>query len=203
MSELGRAQARQTGWELGDKGISVVYTSPFLRCLETTRGILGGMEERRAELAQEGGEVVLDQRRSMPGEVRVRVEEGLQEYLNPKWFPVRPLFTHHTRDTLGGLEPGHQSRLTPVYPETTQDMLERFLRMSPLLVGSHDEGDAILVVTHGCGVEGLAVGLLGTSVWEDFFIAEVGFCSLTEVHRREGRWTMGLTASTAHLDQPQ
>lgn len=65
-AERGVEQARLAGRVLQGKGISKLYTSPFLRCVQTAQAIaeeLGGLP--------------------------VHVEDGMAEYLNPNWCTRR------------------------------------------------------------------------------------------------------------------
>jgi len=66
LSEAGRAQAAALARSLADEGIGRLFSSPFLRCIETA-----------APLAERLG-------------LPIRPEPGLSEWLNREWFAESP-----------------------------------------------------------------------------------------------------------------
>jgi len=85
-AERGVEQARLAGRALQGKGISKIYTSPFLRCVQTAHAIaeeLGGLP--------------------------VHVEDGMAEYLNPDWCTQSGRRRHGQRGGRGARRP-----LTPL-----------------------------------------------------------------------------------------
>ncbi|KAI9030946.1 histidine phosphatase superfamily [Phycomyces nitens] len=157
LSSTGHRQAEQTGSRLVDllldrgikpqKALVVIYTSPFLRCVETAIGIASGMAKHHTQ--EQAGSLLRP---------ILRLDLGLGEWLSDKFFnevcpaqlmisrrqealarrqamtyaaaahPHR-LFPKGSLDTLPPLiiDYGHHSMCTEFnYPESYPEMLDRF-----------------------------------------------------------------------------
>jgi hypothetical protein len=126
LTENGKQQAVKTGKFLKDKNISTIYTSPFLRCVQTTIGILEGMECTSSTTTTS---TTTETTETTAPLVVVKVEAGLGEFLNANWFDKDPVLPPSTWEHLPGLDPTYESVLRPVYPETSTAMMVRYSRI--------------------------------------------------------------------------
>jgi len=170
LSEEGVRQARETGERLRGEGIRHIYSSPFLRAVETAHHI--------AE--------VLD--------LPIRIEQGAGEWLNPRWFSQTPEIASAAE--LAGRFPRvdieYESIVLPSYPETGEEAFARAGRAARLLAEGH-RGD-LLLVGHGHSVVGMSWGLLNGR--PDI---HAGLCALVKIGRHNGAWRLELNGDTSHL----
>ena len=68
LSPDGVVQAQETGKRLRGEGIRYIFSSPFLRTVETAHYIAEAID------------------------VPIYIEEGASEWLNPEWFSALPAF---------------------------------------------------------------------------------------------------------------
>jgi broad specificity phosphatase PhoE len=170
LSEDGVQQARETGERLRNEGIRHIFASPFLRTVETAHYI--------AE--------ILD--------LRVSIEHGACEWLNPAWFAQAPvtLPAEEMAERFPRVDPEYTPVVIPRYPETAEEAFLRAGRAARLLA-ERNPGD-LLLVGHGHSVVGMSWGLLGTR--PDI---HTGLCGLVKVERRGGSWRLALNGDTSHL----
>lgn len=172
LSPDGVVQARQLAERLEHEDISALFTSPFLRTVETTNQI--------AELL----------------DLPIFLEPGLSEWFNPEWFPAAPETT--PSDSLAERFPRvdltYSSRIQPRYPETEDDAMRRSAEAAHSIARHFSE--SVLLVGHGVSVAGATVGLDADAV-----IRECGLCCLFKVVRHTGKWRMELCADVSHLDE--
>ncbi|HIK36619.1 MAG TPA: histidine phosphatase family protein [Geminocystis sp. M7585_C2015_104] len=151
LSEKGKIQAEKLGKRLKKEGIERILASPFLRTIQTAHII--------AEILG----------------LKVCLEAGLGEWLNPNWMTSPPLL--HPREELEGVYPRidwrYVSQIFPVYPETEEEVLTRMRKMTELLVTQFS--GHILVVGHGITVAGIVESLVGK------VDISPSFCSLTKI----------------------
>ncbi|HLU99914.1 MAG TPA: histidine phosphatase family protein [Acidobacteriota bacterium] len=178
LSEEGRRQARETGRRLVRENITHIWSSPFLRCVETAQLIADEMNGS------------------------FKLEEGLSEWLNPEWFSYRP----DTRDPewlqrrYSRLDTGYESAVRATFPETRSQMLERVGRAVDRLVNL--EHGNILLVGHGASVQGSVARLLEVDLREKGdLLLSIPCCSLVRLNREKASWSLELKADTAHLSQ--
>jgi broad specificity phosphatase PhoE len=162
LSEEGRLQARETGLFLQDKPVECIYSSPFLRAVETASGV--------AEVLN----------------VPIRIEHGLCELLKAEWFPGPPdyLTPHDLQRRFPHIDPSYTSRVQPTYPEVEEngDVGRRCrLAIDAMLA---DEWTSALWIGHGASVGGIGWALTG-------HVNHVCFnlCGLTGWHGQPGAWT--------------
>mmetsp|Transcript_11529 Transcript_11529/g.35253 ORF Transcript_11529/g.35253 Transcript_11529/m.35253 type:complete len:227 (+) Transcript_11529:89-769(+) len=177
LTERGLSQAQSLAERLKDENISHIFVSPFLRCIETANKV--------AELL----------------DLPLKVEHGACEYLNRAWFEEMPKL--HDRETLEKrfprLDRTYKSYHSMSFPETVDDVRDRCSRTIDHLVRSYGQDGNILVVSHGLGVEMLAVGLVPKAR-----IRWVTYCSLVECLKSStGVYSIGANADTSFLEQPQ
>jgi broad specificity phosphatase PhoE len=163
LTKRGQKQARETGLYLADKNIKAIYTSPFSRCLETTKYVLEGIRAKEEQLG-------------ICHERKIRIENGLSEFHNEKWFREKPQF-YHNAHILEEKDESYQSMMEPNFPETTQAMLKRYSTIGRRLASHHaeDEG-SLLLVTHGFAIDPITKELLKDN---EIMILEASYCCLT------------------------
>jgi broad specificity phosphatase PhoE len=170
LSEDGVRQAQQTGNRLVGEDIRYVFSSPFLRAVETAYHIASALD------------------------LPVYVERGASEWLNPAWFdgmpPLIPPQALARRFPL--VDPHYESVLTPQYPETAQVASARAGETSQLLA-AHYRGNMV-IVGHGHSVQGMSWGLL-----PDRPSISTGLCALVKIERQESGWRLALNGDTGHL----
>lgn len=161
LSENGVVQARDVGVYLKDKRIAAMYSSPFLRAVQTAQAIY-----------QETG-------------VRFRVEPALSEWLNPAWFPEKPdlITPEEVRREYCGCEASYRSRAVVTYPEPNEGV-EMYRRVKGFLEGlDKEEAGNVVLVGHGATVTQAARALWGSAEGLD-----AKLCSITEFEKVDGHW---------------
>ncbi len=138
LSEEGHEQARETGLFLRERGgVDVIYTSPFLRAVETAGGV--------AEILN----------------VPIRIENGLCEALKAEWFEVVPnyLSAEQLAERFPTIDLDYTSRVHPVYPEdeAAGDVGARCKRTVDALL--REDWTRTLWVGHGASVGGIGWAL--------------------------------------------
>lgn len=172
LSPDGVIQARQLADRLQQEDISALFTSPFLRTVETTNQI---------------AEVL---------ELPIYLEPGLSEWFNPKWFPAAPetMPSDLLVDRFPRIDLTYSSRIRPSYPETENEAMRRSAEAAHAIVKQFSE--PVLLIGHGVSVAGATAGLDSEAV-----IRECGLCCLFKVVRNSGgKWNMELCADVSHLD---
>ncbi|MBR8827154.1 MAG: histidine phosphatase family protein [Gomphosphaeria aponina SAG 52.96 = DSM 107014] len=170
LSADGVLQGRELGKRLQSENITHIFSSPFLRAIQTAN-----------EVAE-----VLD--------LPIKIEAGLSEWLNCDWMGAMPATC--PREILQAEYPridwGYGSRIFPQYPESEEMMLKRTGETVKILVKEFTED--ILLVGHGASVVGTTRGLvLGTP------IINASLCCLVKVVRNGNLWEMLLNGDTSHL----
>jgi broad specificity phosphatase PhoE len=170
LAPAGVQQARETGERLRGEGIKHIYSSPFLRAVETAHHIAEALD------------------------LPIRIERGLCEWLNPRWFARMPEID--TPEAISGRFPridlAYESLVLPRYPETDEEAFARAGRAARLLAERY-RGD-LLLVGHGHSVVGMSWGLLKgrPDIHADL-------CALIKIGRYDGAWKLELNGDTCHL----
>jgi broad specificity phosphatase PhoE len=137
LSPDGVIQAQQLAQRLKREKIAHIFSSPFLRTIQTAQEIA----------------TVLD--------LPIKIERGLGEWLNPNWMTEMP--TTHPKELLIQEYPcidwDYTSRVIPQYPETEEQMLLRSSETARKL--TEDFMGSLLFVCHGPLVLGTTIGLVG------------------------------------------
>jgi broad specificity phosphatase PhoE len=170
LAEAGVQQARETGERLRGEGIEHIFSSPFLRAVETAHHIAEALD------------------------LPIHVEQGLCEWLNPRWFsrmpettPVKAMARRFPR-----LVVQDAPVVRPRYPETAEEAFVRAGRAARLLAQKHSGN--LLLVGHGHSVVGMSWGLLAD---RPKIYAEL--CALIAIERQNGAWRLALNGDTSHL----
>ncbi len=168
LSSAGKRQAEETGEFLKGRGIEVVYSSPFLRTLQTSQIIAERID------------------------ARVRPEDGFSEWLNPEWFRGRPeLLDPRTRAArFSRVDAGYRSQGRALFPEPDENvqMFARLRRTLDVILPEHD--GEVLVVCHGAVVHLAERCLVGS----ERRLSD-RTCAVNRIVRRGDRWHVALVAS--------
>lgn len=161
LSAEGRQQAYETGLFLADKGIDVIYCSPFLRAVETAAGIAAVLN------------------------TPIRIEHGLAEIMKIEWFPVKPdyLSAESLKKQFPLIDDTYTPRVFPDYPENEHNgqMDARCAQTIAQLLS--DKWQSAVWIGHGSSVGSVGVNLVGHT-------EEVCFkmCGLTGWTREGTNW---------------
>lgn len=144
LSKTGLRQAGDIADALRGEAIDHVFSSPFLRALQTAH-----------PLAAELG-------------LPLRVEPGLSEWLNPEWFEAAPRWMSRTEAAarFPQVDTGYIAAVHPDFPEPseTKHVYERVGRTLNVLLDRYPEGN-VAFFAHGAslaqGIAGLIGGLEG------------------------------------------
>lgn len=171
LSPDGVEQAKRVGRRLASEGIRHIFSSPFLRAVETAHHIAEAVD------------------------APVYLEPGIGELLFADWFdttpealPLEELVRRFPR-TMAGHRPVHQ----PEHPETIEEAFRRSVATAEALAERYE--GPLLLVGHGASITGIARGLVPTL--EAF---DCALCSLFKLVS-DGAWRMDLCGDVSHLDE--
>lgn len=197
LTPTGFEQAAATGRTLREHRLDAIYTSPFLRCVQTATAIVEAMG---------------------PGAPPIHVEPGLGEWLFNRWFSTQPVDGEMATAALqqahggaldatshqpiwdsderravmreaGGWEQPYQ-RLA--FPESLPQVSGRY---TSTLEALREAAPYALLVTHGFGVQAMA-----EHASEGKEIDDPAYCSLTRMRRLGGEdWSCDLICRVEHL----
>ena len=172
LTEKGRSQAMRLAQRLAADKITRIYSSPYLRAVETA--------DRIAEVTKS----------------QIRVESGLGEMLCPDWFPSAPeiLPVAQLQERFPRVDRTYDSTVAPVYPENRQDVNARTNRVVERLVG--EERGSVVIVGHGATVQGFVTCLTGNES-----NAVVELASLTKLAWDGKAWLLAREGDSSHLDE--
>ncbi|MEC4891438.1 MAG: histidine phosphatase family protein [Oscillatoria sp. PMC 1051.18] len=174
LSEDGVIQAKELGQRLKNENISHIFSSPFLRTVQTAYQVAEALD------------------------LPIKLEAGLSEWLNPEWMSAMPekLPLEILAQKYPRIDLSYNSRLIPEYPESNETVMERTAITVKKLVAEFAED--ILLVGHGASVLGTATGLVGGSP-----TVNASLCCLVKIVRQRKGWKMELNGDTAHLSQSE
>lgn len=175
LSEDGFMQAAELGQRLKSENISHIFSSPFLRTIQTAN-----------EVAK-----ILN--------IPIKLEAGLSEWHNPDWMSESP--ETHPQDFLTAEFPlidwNYQSCVFPQYPESKAEVCRRTAATVKQLLDQFSSD--ILIVGHGASVFGVTKSFIPDV--PDF---KVSLCSLTKVVRdQDHNWGLEFCADNTHLSQTE
>ncbi len=173
LSDDGMIQAQQLAERLKMEKIDCIFTSPFLRTVQTANAVA----------------VKLD--------LSIKLETGLSEWLNSDWMSEEP--KRLTIRALAKLFPRIDASYTPIiaatYPETQAQTRKRSGLTARCLAAEHFPKH-ILLVGHGTSVKGAVIGLVG-DIADDG--EKVRLCSLFKAIRQDPGWLLELRGDNSHL----
>jgi broad specificity phosphatase PhoE len=167
---LAAVQAELLGQRLKNEPITHIFSSPFLRAIQTANCAAEALN------------------------LQIKIESGLSEWLNPQWMsyppetqPPKILREHYPR-----IDWNYSSRMIPQYPENEATVWERTGETARKLVAEFSEN--ILLVGHAVSVVGSAAGLVGGNP-----TVNTSLCCLVQLVRIDEKWEMKLNGDTSHL----
>ncbi len=172
LSADGFVQAQELAERLKGERISHIFTSPFLRTVQTANQV--------AE--------ILD--------LPLKLEWGLCEWLNPEWMTQMPetLPREVLAQEFPRIDLSYHSRVMPKYPESDEDCVQRAGETARQLADEFSE--EILLVGHGASVIGATMGLAVDAAETEL---SAGLCCLYKLVRQGKKWDMELKGDRSHL----
>jgi broad specificity phosphatase PhoE len=174
LSDDGLIQATELGKRLKQENIAHIFSSPFLRTIQTADRV-----------AQE-----LD--------LPIKIEAGLSEWFNPHWMTEAPqthpknfLAEHYSR-----IDWNYSSKIIPQYPENEETVMLRTAQTARQLITEFSED--ILLVGHGISVLGVTRGLVKGNP-----IVNASLCCLVKLVFYKDIWEMELNGDVSHLSQSE
>lgn len=158
LTKAGHEQAHLTGEAIRTNApVDFIFTSPFVRCVETAAGIA----------AAHGGTPA------------ILVEHGLCEWLCTKWFPTAPslLSAAELRKMAPTIDESYTSLEQPTHGEPQSAMIARYVRTFRAIVAhAASRGANIAIVTHGYGIYAIQ-----DHVSDIMEVPEPHYCCLTRI----------------------
>jgi broad specificity phosphatase PhoE len=175
LSVEGRRQAGALARRLSDEPLAHLFSSPFLRCVESAAAIGCG--------------------RDLP----VKIEAGLSEWLNRDWFNGIPelLSIEALAARYRCIDGGYRALGLARYGESGEEALRRSAKVARQLVVRYSGN--LLLVGHGASVLGALTGLLGCS--DTDVIPDTPYGGLSRLVRKDkdGAWQADFVADVSHL----
>jgi broad specificity phosphatase PhoE len=171
LSPEGMKQAELIAQRLQAEPIDFIFSSPYLRALQTAHPIAEAL--------------------NLP----LYVEAGIGEWLGRSMISVEPNITpaYQRRKEFSFLDFSHNTRFVPNWPETVDECFARLNNTIQQLLDSY-EGN-LLIVGHGRTVTGLAHVL--TQKPESQF--KYGLAALSTLRLHENSWQLELNSDESHL----
>ena len=174
LSEDGWIQAKELANRLKGESIQHIFSSPFLRTIQTANCVAQALN------------------------LVIKLEAGLSEWLNPDWMSEVPEI--HPQEFLGQQYPridwSYQSLVIPQYPESEMAVNQRTALTVRKLIANFSAN--ILLIGHGASVVGTANELM-----EENAVIQASLCCLVKLVCDNQSWNLQLNADTSHLSQPQ
>jgi len=178
LSPEGSVQAERLAKRLKSEGITSIFCSPFLRCVQTAAPVADRLH------------------------LPIRVEPGFSEWLNPDWFPTPPetLSFEKLAREFAAIDPDYSPQVRPSYPENGETVLRRTAEAATGIAQKYP--GRLLYVGHGATVYGSVFGLLGQSFPElERTLGAIHYCSLFRLERKNGTWLLDLCGDISHLEE--
>jgi broad specificity phosphatase PhoE len=166
LSPQGFDQAANLVEKFSSIAIDRIYTSPFLRTIQTADPIARSLR------------------------LSIQLEWGLCEWLYqawtselPKTTPINRLITDYPY-----IDTTYQSLVMPCYPETTEQLDVRIAMLADKLSQCNDD-QHIVAIAHKGSVLGIAQALTGESSWRTY---DLGCSEIIKLVCLDGRWHSSL-----------
>jgi broad specificity phosphatase PhoE len=155
LSDLGHSQAISLGEQLHQAPIDRIFTSPFLRTIQTADPI--------AQLLQ----------------LPIQLEWGLCEWLCRDWTRSFPTTTPlaQLKEDYHSIDLAYDSLLIPPYPETPEELSSRMNMLSLELLQANPEHN-ILIIAHKGSTVGMVAALTGDDTWLNYDLQCAGLIKL-------------------------
>ncbi len=173
LSDDGCVQAQQLANRLVGEGITHIFSSPFLRTVQTANIIAETLD------------------------LPLKLHWGLGEWLNSEWMSSLPetLTPQILAQEFPRIDLSYPIG-KPHYPETWQDCLDRTAKTAQNIVAAFPDED-LLFVGHGASVVGTAMGLVPTLAETDI---QASLCCLVKLVREDSEWKVELKGDVSHLN---
>jgi len=170
LSDNGHIQARDLAARLKAESVHHIFSSPFLRTLQTANAV--------AELL----------------DLSIKVELGCGEMLSAEWFPADPreLDLHRLKERFPRIDTTYQSAGDPQYPEDWEQCKVRCAAAIRKVVQRYDEN--LFFVGHGASVSSLCWGLV-----DGYPQLSGKMCGLVQCVREGERWNLELAGDNSFL----
>lgn len=174
LSPDGLVQAKEVARRIASEQIDHMFASPYLRTVQTAHLIAKAL--------------------GLP----IKLEHGISEYLNPKWFSQQPelLPLEVLTPQFPQLDSAYRSRRFAQFPETDPGAMARAGETARHLAAEFSGN--LLFIGHGASVLGATRGLLQHKI--DF---AVPLCSLVKLVQQDQGWVPELIADISHLSQSE
>jgi len=172
LSPDGIIQAKELAERIKKENIRHIFSSPFLRTVETA-----------SQVAKVLG-------------LKIKIEAGLSEWMNTDWFKPEPVLMPLAEKAVlfPEIDLSYISRIVPVCPETHEEMEIRVAKAVHIITGEFS-GD-ILLVGHGASVDASMYSLVGKKME-----IQSSLCCLIKAVRNDGQWILELNGDTSHLSK--
>jgi broad specificity phosphatase PhoE len=170
LSEDGLIQARKLARRLKSANIKHIFSSPFLRTIQTANQVAEALD------------------------LPIWIERGLGEWLNPDWMTEMP--ETHPEEELTDLYPridwSYASKIVPEYPESEKKCRQRMQQTAFRLIDNYKED--ILLVGHAASILGITQGLIEGNPTINYSL-----CCLVKLLHNGSSWNLELNGDTSHL----
>jgi broad specificity phosphatase PhoE len=171
LTKNGLQQAGETAGFLKGIDISHLFSSPFYRAVQTADAIAKKFN------------------------LKIKVEHGFSEWMNPQWFNQRPRILNQQQlsQEFETLDMNYQSYIYPEFPETpaTNGLYKRVNYALEQIIDNYD--GTIVIVGHGATIHEAGNALLGTAEK-----MSAGLCAVNFLKKQSGYWRVDY-ASNDHL----
>ncbi|MDB9312506.1 histidine phosphatase family protein [Spirulina sp. CS-785/01] len=173
LSEDGIQQAKDLAQRLAQEDIAHIFTSPFLRTVQTADFVADKL--------------------NLP----LKLETGLSEWLTLYWICVNPdLLPKATlKKQFPAIDTSYQPLVPANYPETTRMIRQRLRDTLNALLERYSEN--LLLVTHSS-----AIVYMTKYLAPDAPSFKCPVCGVVKLTRRGQTWTVERAGDTSHLSQP-
>ena len=169
LTDYGKKQAKLAGQALSDTDAAIIYTSPFLRCVQTARTLAQGFGKP----------------------CQICLCTSLGEFICRPWVSKQPIL--HPLDFLQQECPGLQGVIEelPQFEEATMDAVQRVCDTIKKLAEEH-HGKTVILVTHGQGIQSAVEWLSGDELYE------IPYASITKLVKEDDCWSCAIAARASH-----
>lgn len=174
ISQIGVQQALETGQRIAKEGLSIIYSSPFLRTVHTA-----------SIIAKECN-------------VKVRLDWGLAEWFCPRWWSEWPgtISSEVLARMFPEVEASEPTGFYPVLDEGQKWLYNRYENTAREIVARH-EGQRIAIVTHGIAIMSLPLTLTGHDEVEGY--GNHRLCGVTSMVLQNSKWRAEYLNDISHL----
>lgn len=173
LAEEGFEQAGETALCFMNKTIDHIFSSPFLRTIQTAHIIAEKIDKM------------------------VNVEYGLSEWLRPKDFDFQPELNslEELKSGFSSINTHYASIVRPGFPEDRKALDERTAQTLSGILENYDGN--ILIITHASPIQAIQRVLLHVDP-QDY----QSMCSISHFRLTDGEWSLSVDGDSSHLTNP-